>query len=1456
MQPKVFISHASADDGFVADLRQELERCGIPVWVDSRELSGGNKLTPKIEQAIEAARQVLVVLSPQTVNSPWVRREVQKALEVEKRGSNDGYRVIPLLLPGLTVNALGNWFDEEPVAVPIHLTPGGLSVALPAILAALGERLPTDLQPLQTAPSKPLEELLLKLSDPAITTVDGKRRVTATATLVYEPAHPTAPTVESQRFHLTAPLGPIETEDLRWYLESYYQWPTGVFQQRAQRIERQLPEWGQQLFRAAVGTTTGHAALTAWQQAATGAERRFSVQVDSDLPVGTSDDAQKAAREAASALLRLPWELLHDGGGYLFQGKNAVRVRRRLPNRQPREAVATALPIRILLVSPRPEDARASYIDHRVSALALVDAVEQLGDLVTLTVLTPPTLPALEAALQAAADTGKPFHVVHFDGHGIYDREHGLGGLCFEDPNEHDKLQQRASALVYADKLAEAIRDHRIPLAFLEACQSAQAENDPTASVAARLLEVGVTSVVAMSHSVLVETARRFVAAFYQALADGARVGQAMLAGQRALYGDSARGQIMGAGELRLQDWFVPVLYQEEHDPQLFTARLPEAAQHTQADGRQRSFGSLPPSPPHKFHGRSRALLALERLLHAHPYAVVSGSGGNGKTALVVELARWLVRSRRYQRAAFVSLETYTDARSVLDSLGRQLLPEGANYSVAQYRDLKAALQPVQRALRDQPTLLVLDNLESVLPDASGKLPEGVAPIAELLQLCTALRDAHPTTRLLFTSREALPAPFNQPRQCLPLSTLDQKDAIELVSQVLAQAGLSPHPSDPGQTPQEIIDLVEAVNCHPRALVLLAPEVSRRGVRATTNDLQQLMAKLDQQHPGERENSLYASVELSLRRLPPALRQQAQALAVFHGGAHVVVLAQVLEVEVDSARTLASALIAVGLAEAQGYGHLHLDPALPSYLLSQLDAAEAERLRTRWAEGMRQLTAYLYGQLSKNITIASQLTQRELPNLLALLTWLQAHASAEEVANVAGQVEELLSDLDRPQALAQAVKVREQAAQALADWGHARFEAEKYRVERLLDSGDLRAAHRAAQDLLQRSRDAGAGAHPGAEYDLATAHFLFGRVLKRSGAAAEALVSLAEAQRQFQALGDAGDSGAAGMASASITEQGDCLRDLGRLEEAAGAYNEAITRDEKRDAKRDVAVGKGQLGTVRLRQRRYTEALKSHTEARELFEHLSEPGMVAVAWHQIGMVHLEQQQFDVAERAYREALVINVRQHNRAGEAGSLGELGNLYDDMKRWEEAVAFYRQAADIHVSLQDLSNEGGARNNLANTLIKLQRYDHARIELQRAIECQQPFGHAATPWNAWDILFDLEVAVGNTQAATAARHQAIDAYLAYRRDGGEPQSTGGQLCEMVTAAIQHGEKAKAEQELAKYDGVDVPASAKLLLTKLHAILNGDRNPALADDLALHYADAAEVRLVLERVGRQATG
>ena len=250
----VFISHATRDDAFVRELRLALEGLHIPVWVDSRNLCGGNTLAPEIAQAIEQARQVLVVLSPHTINSPWVRREIRQALQVAQHRQSEGYRVIPLLLPGIEPAALEAWFEAEPVAVPIQLTPTGLSEALPALLAALGERLSDDHQPVHGVAAQPVEDLVLELRDPHIQITDDKRRVAATATLVYAPADPAVRRVESRRFTFTAPLGLIEDDDLRWYLESYYLWPTGLFKARAERIEAQLPQWGQELYLAVIAT--------------------------------------------------------------------------------------------------------------------------------------------------------------------------------------------------------------------------------------------------------------------------------------------------------------------------------------------------------------------------------------------------------------------------------------------------------------------------------------------------------------------------------------------------------------------------------------------------------------------------------------------------------------------------------------------------------------------------------------------------------------------------------------------------------------------------------------------------------------------------------------------------------------------------------------------------------------------------------------------------------------------------------------------------------------------------------------------------------------------------------------------------------------------------------------------------------------------------------------------------
>jgi tetratricopeptide (TPR) repeat protein len=607
-------------------------------------------------------------------------------------------------------------------------------------------------------------------------------------------------------------------------------------------------------------------------------------------------------------------------------------------------------------------------------------------------------------------------------------------------------------------------------------------------------------------------------------------------------------------------------------------------------------------------------------------------------------------------------------------------------------------------------------------------------------------------------------------------------------------------------------------------------------VREATRRLHDLMATLQRRYPNDRQRSLLASVELSLRRLPVEVRKKLGPLGAFQGGGTGWAIAQVLELDYrqDEEVALGRHLEAVGLGTllpiGQGMTYLRLNPALAQALWGALPEVQRLAARAAWATAMRELVDFLLEQRSKDVHLAARLTLLELPNLLAPLAWHvevaqvgqdaapagtpDASAAAptwDDVVAMAAHLERLLQNLGRQRALASVADIRARTAAHLGTWSRTHFEAERADVERLDDAGRLAEAVAAARTLLQQAQAAGLDAYSGAAYDLAVAHFLLGRMLRRSRDAEAGLELLAEARTGFTALADAGNTSAARMASVCLTESGGCLMALGRLDEAAAAYETAIALGEQRHDRRSVAVNKGQLGTVRLSQRDYPAALAAFTETRETFAQLNEPVSVAVAWHQIGIVHKEAEQYEAAEHAYQASLQIAVQLGDTAGQALTLGAIGILYDAMGRLEDAVRFHRQAAEMHATLHDLAGEGHSRSNAADPLIALRRYDEARRELQRAIACQEPFGHAAKPWKTFGILSDLERAVGNTAAATAA--------------------------------------ATALAEIAQRP--NLPAYVPPGLAALQALLAGSRDPALADDPRLAYDDAVDLRLLLDQLG-----
>ena len=1260
-----------------------------------------------------------------------------------------------------------------------------------------------------------LSELALTLSAPH-RVADGQSRLMAEAAVSHAGMKPSRST-------FTSPIGQIEADELRWYLEVYHHWPFGTFAARARRVEEALRRWGRELFDGSIGHAAHAEPLHAWL--ASPHPPRLTVRVADD--------------PLAAPLLALPWELIADVRGHLFDPPARVRVRRQLTRR----ASPTVLthPLRVLLVVARPEAPGLPFIDPRATAVPLLEALQHLGDRVELHLLAEGTLDAVRDALEEGEKNRRPYQVVHFDGHGILDEAAGRGLLCFEAPG--DGLSRQV-ALVDADVLGELLADRHVSLVVLEACQTAAAQG--TASLALEMMRSGVGSVVAMTHTVRAISTRRFVEGFYRVLADGEPVSTAVGAAQSRLRLHTLQQGLDGGPQpgAVLQDWFVPVLVQQDGGDVPLLPRVEPDASEARVVADSGEFGDLPQPPVHGFVGRAEDLLLLQRRLRQDRVVTLLGDGGQGKTALAVELARWQVATHVVDRTAFVSMEQHGEARVVLDRIGAQLV---AGYSVAAQEGdgdtdgrMQQALVPVLDALQSQRVLLVVDNLETVLPGPGEPAPEAVQELLALLDQLLATGE----TRLVLTSREAPPAPLNRGFHRIgPLSVIE---GMHLVTRVLALAE-----SAPARAAQEDAEwaerLVMAVSGHPRSLVLLARPVAERGVETTADALARQMQQLEAEHPGQRVNSLLASVRLSLDRLPERTRLLLPRMGVVRGNVHAAVLASLLEVDVDAALVICRQLVDTGLAGAEG-PYLLPDPALAPALAMELSRVERLRAGERWLAATIRLVEALYDQHfteAKEAALGADLT---LADTLAMLDVLERRVrvgveDANRATHVATCLEQLLTSLGRPRVVERVVGARKRLAASLETWTHEAFAAEGHEVMRLLRDGELQVAVRTSAALLQRAEQAG-DAYDEARYDRAMAHWLVGRSLQHAGHADDALAALQESENRFFALADEGIEGAERMASVTLAEQGESLRHLGRLEEAASTLRRAIAMDEARGDDRQLANVRVSLGVVRTRQGRLSDALETFQRARTLFEEMDAPSSVANTWHQIGTVLVQAGQAQQAERAFQRALRLRTQTEDRGGEAVTLVQLGNLYRETGREEEAVAFFGQAAVILGELGDTFREAGARNNLAEVYHAVGRLDDAREQIRSAITLLEPFGFSGQPWKCWAVLHDVERDAGLAERAAEANAQARDLYLRYRRAGGQALDGATRLVADVAAALRSGGEPAALSAIPSEEAFD--AAAQPLRRALIGAVRGDRAAQEAHIARFPYALQVEFELL----------
>lgn len=97
----IFLSHSSVDKPFARRLASALRQHGHHVWLDEAEIKIGDSLIEKIRTGIDMTDYVIALLSTASVASPWVKRELEIALNQEINGRT--VKVLPVILDEVTV---------------------------------------------------------------------------------------------------------------------------------------------------------------------------------------------------------------------------------------------------------------------------------------------------------------------------------------------------------------------------------------------------------------------------------------------------------------------------------------------------------------------------------------------------------------------------------------------------------------------------------------------------------------------------------------------------------------------------------------------------------------------------------------------------------------------------------------------------------------------------------------------------------------------------------------------------------------------------------------------------------------------------------------------------------------------------------------------------------------------------------------------------------------------------------------------------------------------------------------------------------------------------------------------------------------------------------------------------------------------------------------------------------
>lgn len=1043
--------------------------------------------------------------------------------------------------------------------------------------------------------------------------------------------------------------------------------------------------------------------------------------------------------------VRYPWELLHNGDHFLLVSGIFTLSRVLL---RPDIPVGCELPVhppfRVLYIASSPTDCAPLETERSFEAMeqALTPLIED-GQ-IFLDRLEPPTFGQLVrylnsyggASMLDDSDTTVPCYVVQFDGHGAY------GRLC---PNEHCETVNDSNVakciacgtalgrskpqtyLCFCDddgtnrfidtqSLRGLFLSSDVRLAVFSACETATVtvKNTPRqqqrhaavdATLATALVTAQVPAVVAMPFSLQDDLSPTFMYHFYEALADGRTLEEALARARQALL------------PMQQKSWFIPVLYRHvaegEEGPVALFAAHDDLGQHGHP------LAHL--GPPANFIGRAQELQDMDELLtsaatgarkanqmsqmqprsggqYTHHIAI-TGSAGIGKSALALETVR---RNREKFPGGIVGVSVQ-DGKSFADALlelMRFLRVPVRNMSATDVPYRVRLVQGTLRSLasRELPCLLLVDSFEEV---------KDRAELEAWLQFLCALPQE---VVVLVTSR-------SNPEHMLAVEgthcrwyeyrvgKMVGSDLLDLFNDLAAATGLDQriHLDDPQQQ-QVLRDICALLDGYPLGAELIFGTARSIGGKiytpeAATRSLEEVRDEL-------RETPLagiLAALEVSYRRLHPAARLLLAYLAAFTLPFSREQILMVVTAGAPSPASLERHHSAASMDVQVSFDHDEHDEHVAAELAANWRAARDELVQASFI----QFDGRMY-------TIYPQIGHFALTHLLLPEHRRVQRVLAASYCNVAQPgLEQWLAAFEHletagePQDLQEAVRIAIRAAQLLGRHGYApalqmmlrraAMHASRLgdrtgegQLQRCLGASLRQLGNYAEAEACLRSsvtfhRQQHEDEHVGwALYELATLFAEEGDFAQASTYALEALTLFQEADNKQGEAWIHIVIGGVGYGNAHYYE-------------ALGHFETALTYFQPMREQEGLSAAWRGRGTVYEALGQYTRALRDYENALRLCTELDL--FSGYAWTLVGrsVVYTDLAHFDLAEKDCEDALARFRKQGLRRGEGWALRVRGDIAYKQHAIGDACTYYEEAHTLCSTIGD-------RVNLAATLYAL--------------------------------------------------------------------------------------------------------------------------------------------------------